>query len=64
MFVLQIRISDADLAKERGVVLEEWRQHRDATGRMQEAYWALLTKGSRVRRPPRTPPTRPVAPLS
>jgi hypothetical protein len=30
------------------VVLEEWRQHRDATGRMQEAYWSLLTSGSRV----------------
>jgi hypothetical protein len=39
------------------VVLEEWRQHRDATGRMQEAYWSLLTSGSRVSQANRPDPS-------
>lgn len=30
-------------------MLEEWRQGRDCSGRISEAYWKLLMKGSKVR---------------
>ncbi|KAG0557873.1 hypothetical protein KC19_11G163400 [Ceratodon purpureus] len=45
-FSTEIRISDEDLEKERGAVLEELRGGRNAMGRTQEAHWMLLMKGS------------------
>lgn len=45
-FSTEIRISDEDLEKERGAVLEELRGGRNAMGRTQEAHWLLLMKGS------------------
>ncbi|KAL8092442.1 hypothetical protein AgCh_034645 [Apium graveolens] len=41
-FSSEIRVSSDDLEKERGAVLEEYRGTRNANGRMQEAYWALM----------------------
>ena len=41
------RCSPADLAKERGAVLEEWRQGRDARGRAFEAAWRTIYGGCR-----------------
>lgn len=41
------RAAAGDLSKERGAVLEEWRGTRDASGRMQEAYWKLALQGSK-----------------
>ncbi|KAG2499479.1 hypothetical protein HYH03_002426 [Edaphochlamys debaryana] len=43
----KIRCDPADLSKERGAVLEEWRMSRDAGGRLQEAHWQLIFQGSR-----------------
>ncbi|KAG2437776.1 hypothetical protein HYH02_011151 [Chlamydomonas schloesseri] len=43
----KIRCDPADLAKERGAVLEEWRMSRDAQGRLQEAHWQLIFTGSK-----------------
>ena len=45
---VQIRVAPEDVEKERGAVLEEWRERRNAAGRMQEAYWQLLMKGSKA----------------
>ncbi|CAN6441507.1 unnamed protein product [Victoria cruziana] len=46
-FSSEIRASPNDLEKERGAVLEEYRGGRNAAGRMQEAHWGLMMKGSR-----------------
>ncbi|MCO5571807.1 hypothetical protein L7F22_025555 [Adiantum nelumboides] len=46
-FSTEIRVSEEDLEKERGAVLEEYRGGRNAMGRMQEAHWTLMMKGSR-----------------
>ncbi|KAI4380729.1 hypothetical protein MLD38_006890 [Melastoma candidum] len=46
-FSSEIRISTEDLEKERGAVMEEYRGNRNATGRMQDAHWALLMEGSK-----------------
>lgn len=46
-FCTEIRVSEEDLEKERGAVLEEYRGGRNALGRMQEAHWTLMMKGSR-----------------
>ncbi|GIL74679.1 hypothetical protein Vretimale_2315 [Volvox reticuliferus] len=43
----KIRCDPADLDKERGAVLEEWRMSRDAGGRLQEAHWKLIFQGSK-----------------
>lgn len=51
-FAAHIRASDEDLAKERGAVLEEWRERKNAKGRMMEAHWKLLLEGSRYAQPP------------
>lgn len=45
-FSSEIRISPEDLDKERGAVLEEYRQGRDASGRLSEATFASIMKGS------------------
>ncbi|KAG6556881.1 hypothetical protein Mapa_001461 [Marchantia paleacea] len=45
-FSTEIRASEEDLEKERGAVLEELRIGRNALGRMQEAHWLLMMKGS------------------
>jgi hypothetical protein len=47
-FACQVRVSEEDLEKERGAVLEELRGSRNALGRMQEAHWVLMMKGSQV----------------
>lgn len=46
-FSTEIRVSDEDLEKERGAVLEEYRGGRNALGRMQDAHWTLMMEGSR-----------------
>lgn len=46
-FSSEVRVSADDLEKERGAVLEEYRGGRNATGRMQDAHWALLFEGSK-----------------
>lgn len=46
-FSSEIRVSEEDLEKERGAVLEEYRGGRNAMGRMQEAHWVLMMKGSK-----------------
>lgn len=48
IILMQIRVSKDDLEKERGAVMEEYRGNRNATGRMQDAYWVLMTEGSKV----------------
>ncbi|CAM6103151.1 unnamed protein product [Calypogeia fissa] len=45
-FSTEVRVSEEDLEKERGAVLEELRGSRNALGRMQEAHWVLMMKGS------------------
>ena len=45
-FATKVRVSDDDVEKERGAVMEEMRMGRDARGRASEAYWKILTKGS------------------
>jgi len=45
-FSTEIRASAEDLEKERGAVLEELRGGRNAMGRIQEAHWMLMMKGS------------------
>ncbi|GJP47352.1 hypothetical protein CLOM_g6553 [Closterium sp. NIES-68] len=47
-FASDIRISSEDVEKERGAVMEEWRERRGAMGRMQDAHWQLLMKGSKA----------------
>jgi len=44
-FAYFTRISDEDLDKERKVVLEEWRESRNAQGRLFEQYICALCKG-------------------
>ncbi|XP_039071636.1 zinc protease PQQL-like isoform X2 [Hibiscus syriacus] len=46
-FSSEIRASKDDLEKERGAVMEEYRGNRNASGRMQEAHWALMMEGSK-----------------
>ncbi|CAI5457717.1 unnamed protein product [Closterium sp. Yama58-4] len=46
-FASEIRVSEEDVEKERGAVLEEWRERRNAMGRMQDAHWHLLMQGSK-----------------
>ncbi|CAI5506607.1 unnamed protein product [Closterium sp. Naga37s-1] len=46
-FASEIRVSEEDVEKERGAVLEEWRERRNAMGRMQDAHWQLLMHGSK-----------------
>jgi predicted Zn-dependent peptidase len=45
-FASAVRISNEDVACERGSVMEEWRLGRDARGRAAEAYWKTLMEGS------------------
>lgn len=44
----KVRVSKEDLDKERGAVMEEYRGTRNASGRMQDANWALMMEGSKV----------------
>ncbi|XP_022154671.1 zinc protease PQQL-like isoform X1 [Momordica charantia] len=46
-FSSEIRVSQDDLLKERGAVMEEYRGNRNATGRMQDAHWTLMMEGSK-----------------
>ncbi|KAH9303201.1 hypothetical protein KI387_014784, partial [Taxus chinensis] len=46
-FSSEIRVSNEDLEKERGAVLEEYRDGRNAMGRMQDAHWVLTMEGSK-----------------
>lgn len=46
---LQIRLSKDDLEKERGAVMEEYRDNRNANGRILDAYWTLMMEGSKVK---------------
>ncbi|KAK1312722.1 hypothetical protein QJS10_CPA07g00912 [Acorus calamus] len=46
-FSSEVRVSADDLEKERGAVLEEYRWGRNASGRMQDAHWALMFKDSK-----------------
>ncbi|KAK4483651.1 hypothetical protein RD792_010852 [Penstemon davidsonii] len=46
-FSSEIRVSEDDLEKERGAVMEEYRGSRNANGRMQEAHWVLMMEGSK-----------------
>lgn len=45
---MQIRLSKEDLEKERGAVMEEYRGGRNASGRIEDAHWALMMEGSKV----------------
>ena len=42
------RCGPEDLAKERGPVMEEWRSGRNAAGRLAQAHWKELLKGTQV----------------
>ncbi|CAA3027767.1 zinc protease PQQL-like isoform X1 [Olea europaea subsp. europaea] len=46
-FSSEVRVSENDLEKERGAVMEEYRGSRNANGRMQDAYWVLMMEGSK-----------------
>ena len=46
-FAGRAHLSEKEVKKERGVVLEEWRLGRGAGERMQRRWWPLLFKGSR-----------------
>ncbi|KAL4571854.1 hypothetical protein LXL04_018620 [Taraxacum kok-saghyz] len=46
-FSSDIRVSQEDLEKERGAVMEEYRANRNASGRMQDAHWLLMMEGSK-----------------
>ncbi|KAL6958556.1 hypothetical protein U1Q18_048858 [Sarracenia purpurea var. burkii] len=46
-FSSEVRVSVADLEKERGAVMEEYRGSRNANGRMQDAHWILMMEGSK-----------------
>ncbi|KAE9464478.1 hypothetical protein C3L33_03583, partial [Rhododendron williamsianum] len=46
-FSSEVRVSMADLEKERGAVMEEYRGNRNANGRMQDAHWVLMMEGSK-----------------
>lgn len=48
MFFQQIRASEEDLEKERGAVLEEWRNEKNSAGRLRTSHWKLLMEGSKV----------------
>ena len=42
-----LSFDDAEIDKERGVIVEEWRLGRGPQQRMQDKYWPLLFKGSK-----------------
>ncbi|KAE8698399.1 Mitochondrial-processing peptidase subunit beta [Hibiscus syriacus] len=46
-FSSEIRLSKDDLEKERGAVMEEYRDNRNASGRILDAYWTLMMEGSK-----------------
>ncbi|XVF34974.1 hypothetical protein REPUB_Repub18cG0104500 [Reevesia pubescens] len=46
-FSSEIRLSKDDLEKERGAVMEEYRGGRNASGRIEDAHWALMMQGSK-----------------
>ncbi|XP_039014704.1 zinc protease PQQL-like isoform X2 [Hibiscus syriacus] len=46
-FSSEIRLSKDDLEKERGAVMEEYRDDRNASGRILDAYWTLMMEGSK-----------------
>ncbi|KAH1105483.1 hypothetical protein J1N35_009251 [Gossypium stocksii] len=46
-FSSEIRLSKDDLEKERGAVMEEYRDNRNANGRILDAYWTLMMEGSK-----------------
>lgn len=46
-FSTEIRASDEDLEKERGAVLEEWRQGKNSGGRSMKAHMKVLMEGSK-----------------
>ncbi|KAK8679341.1 hypothetical protein V6N13_144796 [Hibiscus sabdariffa] len=46
-FSSEIRILKDDLEKERGAVMEEYREIRNASGRMQDEHWTLMMEGSK-----------------
>ncbi|XP_022732546.1 zinc protease PQQL-like isoform X3 [Durio zibethinus] len=46
-FSSEIRLSKDDLEKERGAVMEEYRDNRNASGRIFDAYWTLMMEGSK-----------------
>ncbi|XP_047310984.1 zinc protease PQQL-like [Impatiens glandulifera] len=46
-FSTEVRVSIDDLDKERGAVMEEYRQTRNAMGRMHDSHWALMMEGSK-----------------
>ncbi|KAF8400960.1 hypothetical protein HHK36_014263 [Tetracentron sinense] len=46
-FSSEVRVSEDDLEKERGAVMEEYRGFRDANGRTQDARWVLMMEGSK-----------------
>ncbi|EXB38800.1 putative zinc protease pqqL [Morus notabilis] len=46
-FSTEVRISKEDLDKERGPVMEEYREGRNATGRTVDANWVLMMEGSK-----------------
>ncbi|XP_021276229.1 zinc protease PQQL-like [Herrania umbratica] len=46
-FSSEIRLSKDDLEKERGAVMEEYRNNRNASGRIFDAYWTLMMEGSK-----------------
>ncbi|OMO67338.1 hypothetical protein CCACVL1_20590 [Corchorus capsularis] len=46
-FSSEIRFAEEDLEKERGAVMEEYREDRDADGRISDDYWTLVFQGSK-----------------
>ncbi|KAK8566816.1 hypothetical protein V6N13_002501 [Hibiscus sabdariffa] len=46
-FSSEIQILKDDLEKERGAVMEEYREIRNASGRIQDEHWALMMEGSK-----------------
>ncbi|OMO91639.1 hypothetical protein COLO4_18244 [Corchorus olitorius] len=46
-FSSEIRFAEEDLEKERGAVMEEYREDRDADGRIYDDYWTLVFQGSK-----------------
>ncbi|KAL4301725.1 hypothetical protein GQ457_10G017130 [Hibiscus cannabinus] len=46
-FSSEIRLSKDDLEKERGAVMEEYRDNRNADGRILDACWTLVMEGSK-----------------
>ncbi len=46
-FAVGLTLDEAAIERERGVVLEEWRRSRGASGRVRDALWTSLWRGSR-----------------